>query len=83
MFAIPWTTILAWAAIYVVVWWITIFAILPIGVRSQDEAGEVVPGSDPGAPALPRLALKALITTAVSAVILAVIYAFHGYLDDL
>ncbi|MBV9051586.1 MAG: DUF1467 family protein [Hyphomicrobiales bacterium] len=77
----PWSTILAWLAIYVVVWWITIFAILPIGVRSQDEAGEVVPGSDPGAPALPRLALKALITTAVSAVILAIIYVFHGYID--
>ncbi|MBV9754145.1 MAG: DUF1467 family protein [Hyphomicrobiales bacterium] len=77
----PWSTILAWLAIYVVVWWITIFAILPIGVRSQDEAGEVVPGSDPGAPALPRLALKAIITTAVSAVILAIIYVFHGYID--
>ncbi|MBV8450396.1 MAG: DUF1467 family protein [Hyphomicrobiales bacterium] len=77
----PWSTILAWLAIYVVVWWITIFAILPIGVRSQDEAGEVVPGSDPGAPALPRLALKALITTAVSAVILAIIYVFRGYID--
>ncbi|MBV9588421.1 MAG: DUF1467 family protein [Hyphomicrobiales bacterium] len=77
----PWSTILAWLAIYIVVWWITIFAILPIGVRSQDEAGEVVPGSDPGAPALPRLALKALITTAVSAVILAIIYVFHGYID--
>ena len=83
MFSIPWSTILAWVAIYVVVWSITIFAILPIGVRSQDEAGEVVPGSDPGAPALPRLAVKALITTAVSAVILAVIYVFHGYLDTL
>ncbi|MBV9136803.1 MAG: DUF1467 family protein [Hyphomicrobiales bacterium] len=77
----PWSTILAWLAIYVVVWWFTIFAILPIGVRSQDEAGEVVPGSDPGAPALPRLALKAIITTAVSAVILAIIYVFHGYID--
>ncbi|MBV8767669.1 MAG: DUF1467 family protein [Hyphomicrobiales bacterium] len=77
----PWSTILAWLAIYIVVWWITIFAILPIGVRSQDEAGEVVPGSDPGAPALPRLALKALITTAVSAVILAIIYVFRGYID--
>ncbi|MBV9568705.1 MAG: DUF1467 family protein [Hyphomicrobiales bacterium] len=79
----PWSTILAWVAIYVVVWWITIFAILPIGVRSQDEAAEVVPGSDPGAPVFPRLALKAIITTAVSAVILAVIYIFHGYLDTL
>ena len=83
MFGIPWNTMLAWGAIYVVVWWITIFAILPIGVRSQDEAGEIVPGSDPGAPALPRLAWKALITTVVSAVILAIIYLFQGYLDEL
>jgi predicted secreted protein len=83
MFNIPWTSIVAWAAIYVVVWWITIFAILPIGVRSQHEVGEVTPGSDPGAPASPRLAMKAAITTAVSAVILALIYFFHGYLDAL
>jgi predicted secreted protein len=81
--AIPWTSIAAWTAIYVVVWWTTIFAILPIGVHSQDEAGEIAPGSDPGAPASPRLALKAAITTVISAIILALIYLFHGYLDAL
>ncbi|MFI5011857.1 MAG: DUF1467 family protein [Hyphomicrobiales bacterium] len=81
MFGIPLTSIVAWAAIYVVVWWITIFAILPIGVRSQDEAGEIAPGSDPGAPAAPRLAMKAAITTVIAAIILVLIYLFHGYLD--
>ena len=83
MFDIPWSSILAWVAIYVVVWWITIFAVLPIGVRRQDEAGEIAPGSDPGAPAAPRLVFKAVITTVISAVILALIYMFHGYLDAL
>jgi predicted secreted protein len=81
MFGIPLSSIAAWAAIYVVVWWITIFAILPIGVRSQHEAGDVAPGSDPGAPVAPRLALKAAITTAVAALIVALIYLLHGYFD--
>lgn len=30
-------------AIYIFIWWITLFAVLPFGVRTQDEAGEVVP----------------------------------------
>ena len=47
MFGIPLSSIVAWAAISVVVWWITIFAVLPIGVRSQDEGAERPPGSDP------------------------------------
>ena len=38
-------------AIYFITWWIVLFAVLPWGVRSQSEAGDVVPGSDPGAPA--------------------------------
>lgn len=47
-----WTTALA---IYFVAWWIVLFVVLPFGVRSQQEAGEVVPGTDPGAPAAPRI----------------------------
>ena len=81
MFGIPWSSIVAWTAIYVVVWWITIFAVLPIGVRSQDEAGEVAPGSEPGAPVAPRLALKAAVTTVVAAVIVVGIYWLRLYLD--
>lgn len=38
-------------AVYFMIWWIGLFAILPFGIRrSQEEAGEVVPGSEPGAP---------------------------------
>jgi predicted secreted protein len=81
MFGIPWSSIVAWSAIYVVVWWITIFAVLPIGVRSQDEAGAAVPGADPGAPASPRLAVKAAVTTIIAAVIVALIYVLRLYLD--
>ena len=67
-------------AIYFTTWWIVLFAILPWGVRSQDEAEEVVPGSDPGAPTLPRLAVKALWTTGVSAVVFGVILGLFAYL---
>lgn len=58
-----------WVAIYFIVWWVTLFTILPIGVRSQQEAGEVVPGSEPGAPARPRLLRVMLINTGVAAVV--------------
>ena len=56
-------------AIYFVIWWIVLFAVLPWGVRSQHESGEVAPGTDPGAPILPNLKRKAIWTTAASTVI--------------
>ncbi len=70
-------------AIYFVMWWIVLFVTLPFGVRSQQEAGEGVPGSDPGAPVLPRMARKLLWTTIISAVLFgAGLAAFRaGYLN--
>jgi predicted secreted protein len=57
-------------AIYVTIWWIVLFAVLPLGVRSAEEAGEERPeGTDPGAPTAPQLARKAAITTVVAAVV--------------
>jgi predicted secreted protein len=56
-------------AIYFLIWWITLFAVLPFGVHRQDEDGAIAPGTDPGAPAIPRLGLKLLATTAVASVI--------------
>jgi len=50
-------------ALYFVIWWTALFAVLPFGVRSQAEAGDVVAGSEPGAPSLPRLREKAVWTT--------------------
>ena len=57
-------------ALYFVIWWTLLFAVLPFGVRSQAEDGEVAPGSDPGAPSAPRLRQKAVWTTLVSAAVL-------------
>jgi predicted secreted protein len=57
-------------ALYFVIWWILLFAILPIGVQSQSESGHVVSGTEPGAPSAPGLPEKAIWTTLVSAVVL-------------
>ena len=64
-----------WVAIYFVVWWICLFAVLPLRVRSQAEAGEVVPGSEAAAPARPQLAFKALVTTLLAAIVCAGLWA--------
>ena len=63
-----WTTMLA---IYFVAWWIVLFAVLPFGVRSQVEEGTVTPGTDPGAPVMPRLVRTVVLTTIVTAVLCA------------
>jgi predicted secreted protein len=79
-----WTTAVA---IYFIVWWITLFAVLPWGVRSQAESGEVVPGSDPGAPAIPNLLMKLLWTTVVATIVFGLAAFVFVYrlvtLDDL
>ena len=64
-------------AIYFLIWWITLFAVLPFGVRRQDEDGEIAPGTDPGAPAIPRLGLKLLWTTVVASVIFGLCYVVY------
>lgn len=55
------------AAIYFIVWWLCLFAVLPFGIRSPAEAGaHDDPGLDPGAPVRPRLIRKMLITTVIA-----------------
>jgi predicted secreted protein len=56
-------------AIYVVIWWTVLFAILPIGVRTQGEDGAIVPGTPASAPTRPRLVRVVLLTTLVSCLV--------------
>jgi predicted secreted protein len=74
-------------AIYFIIWWVVLFAVLPWGVRSQHERGAIAPGSDPGAPAIPRLKRKLVLTTLVAGVVFALWYVVYTYrliaLDDL
>lgn len=60
-------------AVFFVIWWLSFVAVLPIGNRSQHEAGEVVAGTDPGAPVAPRLVRKMLIATALAIVMTALL----------
>ena len=66
-------------AIYFVLWWIVLFAVLPWGIRSQEESGAVVPGTDPGAPTLPMLWRKLVWTTVASGVIFALCVVLYRY----
>ncbi len=60
--------------IYVVVWWLVLFMVLPFGVLTvQEEGGEVTEGEATSAPAKPRIFLKMVITTVISAVLMAAI----------
>ena len=67
-------------AIFFTMWWIVLFAVLPFGVRSQEETGTVTPGSEPGAPHAPLLLRKAAWTTAVTAILFVGLMVFmaHG-----
>jgi predicted secreted protein len=56
-------------AIYFILWWTVLFAVLPWGVRSQKEAGLSTAGTDPGAPVLPQLFKKVIATTIVSTIL--------------
>jgi predicted secreted protein len=61
-------------AVYFIIWWVTLFAVLPLGVRTQAEAGDVTLGTTESAPFAAQLGKKALITTLVSGVIFTVYY---------
>ncbi len=74
-------------AIYFIIWWTVLFAVLPWGVRSQQESGEVAPGTDPGAPAIPRLKQKVIWTTVVATIVFTFCFVIATYrlvtIDDL
>ncbi len=73
-------TITGGLAVYFVIWWTVLFVVLPFGVRSQAESGTVTDGTDPGAPVMPGLARKALLTTLIAAIVFAgVWYVWAAY----
>jgi predicted secreted protein len=61
-------------ALYFVIWWTTLFAVLPIGMRTQGESGEVVPGTPASAPAKPRMLWVIGVNTIVATVVFAVVW---------
>ena len=61
-------------AIYGIIWFLTLFMVLPWGVVSQAEYGEVQPGSSESAPARPLIILKLAITTFIAGLFFLIVY---------
>ena len=65
-------------AIYFILWWLCLFVVLPWRVRGQHEQGNMLLGTDPGAPSRPLLVKKALATTVLAAILFAGVYLYFG-----
>lgn len=73
--------------IYLILWWVMLFTVLPFGIKRHAEDGQ---GFDSGAPDKAHLKKKLLINTVLSAVILAVIWGldktnviqWHNWFDN-
>ncbi len=66
---------------FVIIYMVVLFCVLPIGVKTPDEAGETkLPGQADSAPVNPRLGFKFLLTFAITCVLFGVYYAV-GYYD--
>src|SRR3954463_1953504 len=66
-------------AVYFIIWWVMLFAVLPWGVHSQEESGAVAPGTDPGAPIMPRLWRKLVLTTVATSAVYALCALAYAY----
>lgn len=60
-------------AVYFVVWWITLFMVLPWGNRPID-AADAAKGQAPSAPRKPRLLIKMAANTVLAAVVWGLLY---------
>ena len=80
-------TVVFGLAVYFMIWWIILFAMLPFGMRrTQEEAGDVLPGTEPSAPERPQF-LRVIIMTTVMATVIFMAYYWvrtSGFsLDDI
>lgn len=71
--------------VFIIAWWLFFLPSLSAGGRSQVESGEVVPGSEPGAPTHWNIRNKLLFATAGALVITALVWVTIslGLLDPL
>lgn len=68
--------------VFIILWWLIFFTILPINIKSQLENSKVIKGTDPGAPNNPQIVKKIIITTFAVSILFVIIYLL-AYLDIL
>ena len=69
------------AIIYIIIWWIVFFAILPIDVDRIKI--EKIEGEDPGSPENPKILKKFIYCTGITTILFTIIYLLmkFGYLN--
>ncbi len=61
--------------VYVMIWWVVFFSVLPFGIKSNKETFKnSIEGVDPGAPKNPEIAKKFFITTIITSILFIMIY---------
>jgi predicted secreted protein len=60
------------AIIYIIIWWVVFFAILPIDVNRQKPFK--IEGEDPGSPENPKMLKKFIYCTGITTIIFIIIY---------
>ena len=66
-------SIMSAIALYGVIWFMTMFLVLPFRLKTQGEAGEVVPGTPSSAPSDAQMLRKAKLVTLIATVAFVVI----------
>ena len=78
-------TYISAAAVFLIIWWTVLFAVLPFGLKTQDDDGETVLGTVSSAPRGPHMLRAVIWTTIVSLVIfglLALLTRYFGFSFD-
>ena len=60
------------AIIYIIIWWIVFFAILPIDVERKKI--QKIDGEDPGSPENPKMLKKFIYCTVITTILFSIIY---------
>ncbi|WP_319414545.1 DUF1467 family protein [uncultured Cohaesibacter sp.] len=61
-------------AVYFIIWWLSLFIVLPFGVRTQAEEQDQRLGTTPSAPARAMMIRKAVATTILATILFALFY---------
>lgn len=61
--------------LFAVIWFLTLFCVLPIRLETQGDQGEIEPGTHSGSPANPQMKKRFLITSAIAFVLWGVLVA--------
>ena len=65
------------AIIYIIIWWIVFFSILPIDVNREKPLN--IEGEDPGSPENPKMLKKFIYCTVITSIIFIIIYLLIKY----